>query len=369
MRNRTGVIALVLFGLVVTACTQAAPTASGSSSAAAAADEESGTATPDEAEGDKDGGDDNDGNDSDGGGGATGPVFGGSIEQAIPPVVGGEQVTVFGPISGEEVEEQLEGGSLTAEQEELMELLGLTAGDIEIAFGFSESVIITVMRLPGRSSEEIDSAFVEVFEAASGTGNFRVENVAGRNVHAYESLFPSNYAWVNGDILFIVAATEEGGPQAVAAMPPPTVPLTVAGGEGEFARTEVELTLVGGDDAGDYEGETDEGGCSRNPFGDENGPTFGLQYSTSEAGIVFSSFQLVIEDADAAADGTDQFFATITVNRNDYSLDPADGDGTGEVQLDDSGGDDAVIELSGETADGVIIQATVTCNFILDFGS
>jgi hypothetical protein len=37
-----------------------------------------------------------------------------------------------------------------------------TESDIELAFGLSESAIISAVRFPGRSSEDIDTAFVEI---------------------------------------------------------------------------------------------------------------------------------------------------------------------------------------------------------------
>lgn len=370
MHRRTGAIVILVTGLLIAACSGTPTPSPAASTIPSESDRDEGTEapdtpreTPEETEAD---GDDDDGG---GGGGAAGPVFGGSLEQAIPPVVLGEEVGVIGPFSGDQVEEELEGGGLTPEQLALIDLLGLTPADTEIAMGFSDSVIIVAIRLTGRSSEEIDAGYVEIFEAASGTGNFRVETVAGRNIYAYESLLPSNYAWVNGDILFTVSATEDGGPAAVAAMPPPTVSLTAGGGE-DVARTVVELTLEGGDDEGEYQGESDEGGCSRNPFGDEDGGGFGVQFSTAEADVVFSSLQLVIDNAEAAGSGgTDEFDTTITVNDNEYRIDPAEGDGTGEVQLEDAGGDDATITISGTTDDGVTVEATVECNFVLDFGS
>jgi hypothetical protein len=79
-----------------------------------------------------------------------------------------------------------------------------------------------------------------------------------------------------------------------------------------------------------------------------------------------------VEDAAAAAVASDEFVATVQIGPmfegTTYNIDPANGDGSGTITLYDSGGDMATMVISGDTADGVHLDATVTCNLVYDFG-
>jgi hypothetical protein len=141
------------------------------------------------------------------------------------------------------------------------------------------------------------------------------------------------------------------------------------GADGPVAAS-VELTITGGEFAGSYAGSVPDGGCSRGATGEN---TFGLQYSTVDEDVDFSSVQLVVNDAAAAAAGTDNFFATIQMGplltgdpNMVLTIDPGGEQGTGTATVDDRG-DSATITIQGETADGVGIQANVTCNSVFDF--
>ena len=304
---------------------------------------------------------------SPGQGGVTGPVFTGSLADAFPPVIGGEQVQVFGPLPASEME------NLDANTLAFIEALGFDPTGVEAAFATDSgsSVFIFAMRFAGADSTTIDSTYIAVQDAAPGTSNFRVVTIAGRNVHAFDGFTGTTYSWVNGDILFTLPiSTEAGAQQAIASMPLPTVALA-AGGE-VLPDAVVDLSIVGGESAGTYHGETAIGGCSRNALGENQ---FGLAYSDDANPDGFTSLQLVVRDEAAAAEtgGTDDFFATVQIGPafggTSYSVDPGEGDGTGSVSIVSTGNDTATVDITGETAEGVALEATITCNVIFDFAS
>ena len=140
-----------------------------------------------------------------------------------------------------------------------------------------------------------------------------------------------------------------------------------AGDAGGDAAASVDVTVTGGEFEGSYSGSVPDGGCSRGATGEN---TFGLQYSTTED-VELSSVQLIVNDADAAASGSEDFQTTFTfgdlLNGTNVDLKPGDGEGSGMVSLDDRG-DTATITIEGETADGVGIDATVECHSVFDFG-
>lgn len=140
-----------------------------------------------------------------------------------------------------------------------------------------------------------------------------------------------------------------------------------AGDAGGDAAASVDVTITGGQFEGSYSGSVPDGGCSRGATGAN---TFGLQYSTTED-VELSSVQLIVNDADAAASGSDDFQTTFTfgdlLNGTNVDLKPGDGEGSGTVTLDDRG-DTATISIEGETSDGVGIDATVECHSVFDFG-
>jgi hypothetical protein len=140
-----------------------------------------------------------------------------------------------------------------------------------------------------------------------------------------------------------------------------------AGDGGGDPAASVEVTVTGGEFAGTYSGSVPDGGCSRGATGEN---TFGLQYSTSEA-VDLSSVQLVVNDAEGASGGTDDFLTTFTfgelLSGTALEIQPPEGNGSGTVTVDDRG-DTATIEIDAETSDGVAIDATVECHTVFDFG-
>lgn len=140
-----------------------------------------------------------------------------------------------------------------------------------------------------------------------------------------------------------------------------------AGDAGGDATASVDVTVTGGEFEGTYSGSVPDGGCSRGATGENS---FGLQYSTDEA-VELSSLQLIVNDADAAAGGTDDFMTMLTfgdlLEGTTIEIEPPEANGSGTVTVDDRG-DSATIEIEAETSDGVAIDATVECHSVFDLG-
>lgn len=140
------------------------------------------------------------------------------------------------------------------------------------------------------------------------------------------------------------------------------------GDAGGDAAASVDVTVTGGEFAGTYTGSVPDGGCSRGATGDN---TFGLQYSTDED-VELSSLQLIVNDADGAAAGTDDFMTMLTfgdiLEGTTVDVEPGAGNGSGTVTVDDRG-DTATITIEAETSEGMAIDATVECHSVFDFGS
>ena len=177
-------------------------------------------------------------------------------------------------------------------------------------------------------------------------------------------------------VIGMLAACSGGGP-AADADEPADAPTTAAdaapsaeaqpadeGGGSSGATASITLTLTGGPHDGTHEAEAPDAGCSRNSVGDN---TFGLQYSTGET-AGFTSHQLVIRDAAAAASGSDDFSTDVFIDDAVYGIDSGAGvmndpSGTGTVTLDDRG-DTATITIEGETAEGIGFSAEIECHSV-----
>jgi hypothetical protein len=136
----------------------------------------------------------------------------------------------------------------------------------------------------------------------------------------------------------------------------------------------VVVVLTGGPDAGTYTG-SDNPNCSTGLIG-PNG--WGVQYSIANAADNQMSSLQVIQAAPGKADDENAFFKgtefsmTVTIGdivaegNRDYEIavrtENAEREsvGTGSAQIADAGAT-AVIHATGTTADGVAIDATVTC--------
>lgn len=301
-----------------------------------------------------------------GGSGPAGTVYTGNLIDALPRVIGGADVEVHA-VSAADLEDIDESTLL------LMDELGVERGDAEMAMAISEEagVMVFALRLPGVDSATIDSTFMGLQEQDTGTHNFRVASLAGRNVHAWDAVHGTTHAWVNGDILFWLYGDDAGAAQAIAAMPMPTVALQPSGDDGDRrARAEVTMTLADGPDAGTHGKAVTEaggGGCSRNPM---DADTYGFVSYPEDAVANLRDVNLFIRDgAGATGGGTDDFVLDVAmVSGSSHSLNPAAGRGSGSVLVQDDG-NQASFEISGTTEEGFGIELMVTCDLVLDFGS
>lgn len=133
--------------------------------------------------------------------------------------------------------------------------------------------------------------------------------------------------------------------------------------------SEISVTLTGGANAGTYHVVSNETTCSE---GITNDNSFGNEYSEDgKADNELSSLQLIIDDKNAAKDGTDKFsikigFGKLTGGKS-YEINTRDSnagktkEGSGRATLSDNGVTKTVV-VEGKTADGVGISAAITCN-------
>ncbi|QGG94394.1 hypothetical protein [Actinomarinicola tropica] len=120
------------------------------------------------------------------------------------------------------------------------------------------------------------------------------------------------------------------------------------------------LSLDGGADSGTHNATVPEYGCSRHGTGEG---TFGLQYMLDEPDG-FHSFQIDIDDIDAAATGNSAFAATARVGENRYHL----ARGSSALLTLEDEGDTAAITIMGTTDEGVDVSAVVECHQVIDLG-
>lgn len=135
----------------------------------------------------------------------------------------------------------------------------------------------------------------------------------------------------------------------------------------------IHLVVTGGPHAGSYDAQVTSGGCS---YGLAGPTAWGNQYSIdAKDPKEFSSLQLVVPDAKAAAGGTQQFELTVgfgpimrmTTYDIDTRADASKPQGRGHLTVDDRGGSGKVT-FSGETAAGVKLEGTIDCRTVMRMG-
>ena len=100
--------------------------------------------------------------------------------------------------------------------------------------------------------------------------------------------------------------------------------------------------------------------------------SFGNQYSVSGKGEhEFSSLQLIVDDYNEAKGGTDKFYVKIAFGKrlvgNKYEINSSSNaltgkkQGSGKLTIRENGSSKTVL-ITGKTADGVEITATLICN-------
>jgi hypothetical protein len=136
--------------------------------------------------------------------------------------------------------------------------------------------------------------------------------------------------------------------------------------------TIISVQLTGGDNAGTYEVTQEDSSCL---YGTSNGDDWRTLYSSDTAGDrTLSTVLLVIPNTTAAAGGSTDFFFSAGLNEYEgeayleYILDPPNSNGTGTVTVQKDGSQ-ATLNVTGQTSAGVEVNATITCNNVLEVSS
>lgn len=137
--------------------------------------------------------------------------------------------------------------------------------------------------------------------------------------------------------------------------------------------TTISGTLTGGANAGSFSATSVDPTCSMGLTGPKS---FGNQYSVGgKADKEFSSLQLLVDDYDAAKKGTDKFYIKVAFGKRlmgkSYEFSNSDNAIAGKKQGSagkltvKENGSSKTVTVTGKTADGVVINATIVCNSVV----
>lgn len=137
----------------------------------------------------------------------------------------------------------------------------------------------------------------------------------------------------------------------------------------------IHLEVSGGPNAGSYDVDMPDSGCS---YGLAGPTAWGNQYSIdTEDSTKFTSLQLVVPDAKAAASGTSNFQITAQFgplfgsSNKSYGVntrpDASTKSGSGTVTVEDHGTTGRVI-FDAKTSDGVGLKGTIDCKSVVRNG-
>lgn len=132
-------------------------------------------------------------------------------------------------------------------------------------------------------------------------------------------------------------------------------------------------TLTGGPNSGAFSATSVDPTCSMGLTGPKS---FGNQYSVGgKADKEFSSLQLLVDDYEAAKKGTDKFYIKVAFGKRlmgksyefSYSDNSISGkkQGSGGKLTVKENGSSKIVTVTGKTADGVVINATIVCNSVV----
>jgi hypothetical protein len=167
------------------------------------------------------------------------------------------------------------------------------------------------------------------------------------------------------------ASAPESSAPGESTAPGESAAASVGGGGGDSLAS-VDLTITGGDYAGDYHVEiTGSGGCSTGVFGPG---TFSVASVTVDPAEAFQGPQLTLYDADAAsaAGGDDANFSAAfpfnnyayTVEVNPYlSASQGSNFGSGTAKLDNRGST-ATVTIDGTTSANEEVHAVIECHTV-----
>lgn len=134
--------------------------------------------------------------------------------------------------------------------------------------------------------------------------------------------------------------------------------------------TSLSVEVSGGEHAGTYELTSGDSYCMiGNAAPDSWNTTFGDD-APDPGGL--SLFLLTVPHIEGIGAGTSDFSAFVGFGDygdegyTEYALDPAKANGSGTLTLEQADRRHAVVALTGETAEGVTLSATLTCNDVLN---
>lgn len=117
----------------------------------------------------------------------------------------------------------------------------------------------------------------------------------------------------------------------------------------------VRASIGGGPDAGDHEQAGVNANCSVGLIGDGG---FGVQYSDDTVEDGLSSVQVMVPEGDQAAQGSDEFTASVTIGPMFEGTSYHITSGTATVDID---ADNPTLTIEGATDDGTEVTAEVAC--------
>ena len=140
--------------------------------------------------------------------------------------------------------------------------------------------------------------------------------------------------------------------------------------EGPILGTEIELIVSGGPFDGSYRAVTQASDACMRDVPATTG-LFRVAYVDSAAPDGFTSLRLEVRDPAAAEkEDTDNFSLSIQIERpigpGQYSIDPVIGQGDGAVLMETTPGGGVTLDVSGQTVDGIDIEATIICDSVAD---
>jgi hypothetical protein len=164
------------------------------------------------------------------------------------------------------------------------------------------------------------------------------------------------------------ASADSTGPATAAAQTATNSPAGAITGK-------IHLDVTGGANAGSYDVDMKEGGCSYGLAGEK---AWGNQYSTNTSDPKqLSSLQLIVPDAKAAASGTSQFQMTVQFGPlfgsggASYDVntrpDASKKGGSGTVTVQDQG-KTGKVTFDAKTPEGVGLKGTIDCQSVLRNG-
>jgi hypothetical protein len=232
----------------------------------------------------------------------------------------------------------------------------------------------------GLTEDEAEKFAIAVAYAQMGSLGASMSGEAARELQQAPPVLRANVAFLKthdaalkalGTDMKALQAIQEGKTEAaVEAESGPGFRVTGAIRAG--VTSEIELEVIGGRHAGRYTAKVSEGGCS---YGMTKPGAWGNQYSidTKDAPR-FSSLQLIVSDAKAAAAGTNDFMMMVSfgslLGGTHYKVEPGGGrrtEGSGTVAVEDSGAG-ATVPFDAKTKDGVGLKGRIKCYSVMRNG-